>query len=159
MKQIEIHCATQDDVNSIIQLWCELVKMHHEIEPAIYAYREDAYLSFREYIERCIGDANQLVLVGVLAGEVTGYLMVVKSQRPPVVKERTIGMITECCVDKRRHRLGIGAALVAKAVEWCRNEGIKDLEVGYAVGNPPAIEFWMKQGFKPYRAVAFQIIE
>jgi GNAT superfamily N-acetyltransferase len=75
---------------------------------------------------------------------------------PPLpLQPLTWGVIDECFVTAAWRRHGIGSALVAHALAWCKEQGILRIELGVLANNTEAAAFWTQCGFQPYRVLMY----
>ena len=44
---------------------------------------------------------------------------------------------------------GVGSAILAKGVEWAREQGYENIALHYATANVPGAKFWQSSNFKP----------
>jgi GNAT superfamily N-acetyltransferase len=66
-----------------------------------------------------------------------------------------MGCDRECFVTAAWRRHGIGSALVAHALAWCKAQGIRHIEPGVLANNTEAAAFWTQCGFQPYRVLMY----
>jgi ribosomal protein S18 acetylase RimI-like enzyme len=76
--------------------------------------------------------------------------MGVRTKTPPVFKLKEFGSIYDICVSKEFRQNKIGKHLVLEVKKWCKNQGIKRMEMSAATTNPTALAFWKTMGFTPY---------
>lgn len=88
---------------------------------------------------------NSIMLVAEVGGRIIGQLGCRGGKRRAVRHAVTLGM----SVGKGWRNQGIGAALMARAIEWARNSGIVTrIEVKVYVRNEVAIHLYEKFGFQ-----------
>ncbi len=150
LPDLTIRRAQPEDTEAIVPLWQELARLHAELAPDAWGLNEEAEARYREYLATAWQDEHRRLFVAVREGIVVGYLAAVKSERAPVFKANTCGVIGEICVAPAARRQGVGKALVAAALEWFREEGLPLAELGYATDNPMSVPFWEGLGFRPY---------
>ncbi len=60
-----------------------------------------------------------------------------------------LGHLVAMWVDPAYRDRGIGAALIAAAAAWCRQQGIATLHLWVNETNTPAVSLYRRQGFEP----------
>jgi ribosomal protein S18 acetylase RimI-like enzyme len=84
---------------------------------------------------------GECFLVADQDGEVRGYLdMIVQAWH-------ATGWLNNLVVGKRYRRQGIGGALLKAAIEWAREQGLRQLMLETQTKNYPAICFYQRHGF------------
>ena len=151
MQPIAVRRATIGDTDAIVRLWREMMDLHQEIEPAIWAMRTDAEEAFRMYLAQCLQDPDHMIAMAVRAEEPLGFIHAAKVQRPPVLEPPVEGIIHGCCVTRNARRQGIGCMLVAEATKWFREQSLTIARASWAINNPLSGPFWVAQGFRPYQ--------
>jgi GNAT superfamily N-acetyltransferase len=92
---------------------------------------------------RLVDDWNRRVCF-VLAeqdGVIKGYLNLIVAPAPDAA------WVSECVVDRRFRRAGVGSVMLAAAGQWARANRLKRLVMEMQSKNYPAICFAQKQGF------------
>jgi GNAT superfamily N-acetyltransferase len=85
------------------------------------------------------------VLVARAGAEIVGHLQLVEGDRPGEAEVKSLA------VREERQGEGIGRALVARAVEACRDEGRRTLLVATAAAGTDVLRFYQRQGFRMLR--------
>ena len=85
------------------------------------------------------------VLVAQDDAQVVAYLQLVESDAAGQAELLSMAVIDE------RQGQGFGRALVARAVAWCRAEGIRTLLVGTAAADIGNLRFYQRLGFRMLR--------
>jgi GNAT superfamily N-acetyltransferase len=149
-----IRPANEEDGKAVVKLWREVADLHQKIEPLVWSLEPGANTLAQRYFNDCRNREDHLCLVAVEQDEVVGFLHAAKAGRPPVFLFAATGAIIECCVSEAKRRQGVGRQLLAEAVKWFKAQGINQIEVSYALGNPEGAAFWAEQGFRPYQGKA-----
>ncbi len=84
---------------------------------------------------------RRLFIVAEVETQVRGYLSVMEGTL------NDTGWVAEFAVERKARRQGIGAVLIASAVDWGRKVGLRRLLVEVQSKNYPAICFCQKNGF------------
>lgn len=84
---------------------------------------------------------RRLFIVAEVESQLRGFLSVMEGTMTDT------GWVAEFAVERKVRRQGIGAALIASAVDWARKVGLRRLLVEVQSKNYPAICFCQKHGF------------
>ena len=144
-----IRPATSDDWPRIGELSELLVGAHHRYDPSRFIpvdqLHGDVYTSrVRDEIARGHGT----VLVAEIEGRVVGF--VCAGVEPESWKElrREAGYVHDLVVDEAHRHGGLGAALVASALEWFDRRGITRIMLWTATQNDRAQRLFRRIGFR-----------
>ncbi len=109
------------------------------------AYRDEA-LSYAQRAKE--GQEGFALFVARMDGNVVGYIAVGVDKRRSEMFGMKWGQIISLAVDPDFHHRGIGKALVARAMEWFREQGCEYLEVVTDQNNIAAIRTYEGAGFR-----------
>ena len=99
----------------------------------------------RKFVADYAASDNSLLLVAEADGRVVGALTCAGGRRQAVRHAATLGM----SVAKEWRNRGVGSALLARAVEWARNNPVVSrVELFVFVRNEAAIHLYRKFGFE-----------
>jgi ribosomal protein S18 acetylase RimI-like enzyme len=145
---MRIRPAVVADIPRLVALWREMWQYHLDRDPR-YQVTLVAEAWMRDWFERCMGDEAAVVLV---ADEppVSGYLLGLVLQNPPVVPWAAYGHISELAVAQERRRQGIGGRLLAAADEWFRRRGCCYVEANVSAANEVSRAFWIRHGYRDF---------
>ena len=141
--------ATQHDIDKVVELWAELVSFHARYDPR-YMMKAGADNGFADHLRSHLDDANHLLLVAEMDGEVVGFLNGELLEYPPCFEHRSHGFIDNMAVSPQWQRIGLGTALLEKGMAWFSAKGVPTVEGKVHLLNPLAMGFWQKTGFEPY---------
>ncbi|MCU0664775.1 MAG: GNAT family N-acetyltransferase [Myxococcota bacterium] len=141
--------ANQNDVEPIVDLWCELMAYHEALDER-FTRSLHAKAKFRTFLEVNIDSENAHVLVAQAQGRIVGYTMAQESKRPPVFAVQAVVEILDMAVTSGSRGLGIGRALAKGMQSWGRQRGAKAIFLGAAAANAASNAFWAKVGARPY---------
>ena len=134
------------DLDLLEDLWYKFIK-YHEQNSKHFAGRFAGY-RFSENKEKLLqktrGGRIKIDLVKA-AGE-AGYAGFCIS----LINSRGEGEIEELYVEPAYRKQGAGTALVARAVEWFRENRVEQVRVEVAVGNEAVLPFYERFGFLPF---------
>lgn len=99
----------------------------------------------RERLERVVADGRSRLLAACHDGRVVGMLTVVWYAAPA----GTRGWIEDVVVDQACRRMGIGRALVRRAVEVAREAGVDTLTLTSRPARAAARALYVSEGFEP----------
>jgi len=98
----------------------------------------------RRYLRAIRGSRSAAVFVAEAPEGVVGRLSVAREVHPASRHVAELGLM----VARSRRRQGVGRALLAQAVEWARDVGVKKLELHVFPYNEPAIRLYESFGFE-----------
>jgi GNAT superfamily N-acetyltransferase len=91
-----------------------------------------------------MGDPGRLVLAGTLDGYPVGYL---RAHVEALADGRRLGVIEEVYVEPDARGVGVGEALVAAALAWCRGHDCAGVDAPALPGDREAKNFFETHGF------------
>ncbi|HML04144.1 MAG TPA: GNAT family N-acetyltransferase [Methanobacterium sp.] len=151
-----IRDAIKGDLNSIIDLWQEMMEFHIK-KSDLYQMKPDAKKIYSEYLNDVLKSPDYVTLVFEDNNEVLGYLIATESNDPPVY-EGTAGLILELSVTEKYRNKGIGEKLVSSIEKYFENKGIKRIECMVSDFNEISKGFWFKHGYNPYNLMCVKIL-
>jgi len=152
-----IRKATQEDTETISELWNELMDFHKKWDRH-FTRSADGHKRFAEFVSGRIVHETSCVLVAEQQDEIVGYCLAMISKYPPVYEHQEYGAIFDLAVTRKYRRKGIGQALVETALQWFSEQEISRVEVRVATLNEISTAFWKKMGFVPYFEVVYKEI-
>jgi GNAT superfamily N-acetyltransferase len=141
--------ANVDDINTIVDLWEELMNFHIQ-KSDLYEIKPDARQIYAYYLKEILKSTESVVLVYEIENRIVGYLMAEETLNTPVYKETNIGTIIEICVTENYRNKGIGEELLSKIETWFLDKGINRVECLVSDFNEISKVFWFKNDYKPY---------
>ena len=106
---------------------------------SLFALAEDS----PQRVETSIGRGR--ILVATEGGEIVGLLQLVETDR------ETESELLTLAVRESQQRRGIGSALVMRAIDECRREGVGTLQVATAAAETGNLRFYQRLGFRMLR--------
>jgi ribosomal protein S18 acetylase RimI-like enzyme len=82
--------------------------------------------------------------VGEINGQLSGLLNIARGQWP---KNRHVAEFGMACLPDCRG-IGLGTALLTRALEWARSVGIRKVRLEVFASNVPAVSLYRKMGFE-----------
>jgi RimJ/RimL family protein N-acetyltransferase len=98
----------------------------------------------RRYLRAVRRSSQAAVFVAESGGEIVGRLSLARDSHPASPHVADLGLM----VAAGHRRQGIGRALLERAVEWARDQGIEKLELHVFPYNEPAIRLYEQFGFE-----------
>lgn len=145
-----VRAAGRDDVSALVRLRLANAERHVRLDPAVYRV-PDAGVVRRHFEEVLAADAEVLILVAELSGEVVGMVEMVLLAEPPahqILVPRRAAEIHTVVLDGHRGK-GVGAALVAAAERAAVERGVSITYAGIFASNEGAVRFYSSAGFGP----------
>ena len=152
MEPLNIRRAEPEDIPSVVRLWEEFMDFHSARDGRLRR-APDATRVFAAFLEDRLRNPGTAVWVAELERTRVGYALAVLAEAPPVFLDRRHGQIHDLAVTARFRRQGIGAALLATALAWFREQGVTRVELRVSTSNEVASAFWNKQGFAPFSEI------
>jgi len=146
---ITVRRAVEADVPGVGVLWKEMMAFHEALDPR-FERASDGEERFAEFLRASLANEKWLLVVADDGGTLVGYGMAAVSERPPVLKERRMGLVSDLAVSAAYRRRGIGRRLVDEMMRWFREQGLQHAEVNVATCNPLATAFWRSVRFGDY---------
>ena len=143
------------DLPAVVELWKELMDYHRDLDP-FFTRSENGHENFLKWVAGELEEGTGALFVAEDSGEICGYIKIGVSNYPPVFMMDKFGMISDIAVAVAHRRKGIGEALIEKAMEWFRTEGLDRIEMRVSSRNSLGLGFWEKMGFEPYLIAMFR---
>lgn len=144
---IGIRPATIQDHDAINRIAREINVMHVEALPDRFRFASDALP--RDYIYALIESDDSTVMVAERHGDIVGYAILhIKESSPiPVAAPRRYVVLNDLVVTEADRNYGIGRLLVEATIDWTREQGVYEIELGVFEFNDSAIAFYEHLGF------------
>lgn len=142
-----IRKAEEKDIDSILSLLKQVLRIHHELRPDLF--RDGTTKYNKEELLALLKEENQRIFVYEEAGEVIGHLFARIEEdegNRVLIKEKRL-YIDDLVVDSLHQRKGIGKALFEKARETAKEEGCSAITLQIWEGNE-AEPFYESLGLK-----------
>lgn len=149
--------AEKNDAADIARLSYEVGRMHDTAMPAYFMpSTEEEHLRI---IAEMLKSDTTIIFKAVCDERICGFLClyVPKKERKGFVYSKT-GVLLNMGVDSAYRGQGIGTALIKKAEEYLKEQGISALELGVYVFNESACQFYEKLGFMTIERQMFKTI-
>jgi len=143
---IEIRLALPDEIRALERLWHDLYA-HQAEHGMLLRLPAEAFEAWVQSIAPLLGRFS-IVVVAVDAGEYAGFVAGRTRNLPPYFGVGQVGAISEVFVAERWRKAGVGRQLVERAVDWYRAQGISRVELQVVSGNPQAMAFYERMGWR-----------
>ncbi|GEM_PF-655577 len=101
------------------------------------------------YFARFVGNVNKKAFIALEQDRIIGYITVLIIDQPDYWAIKQIGHISGLMVGKQARRKGIASALLRSAIDYLRQQGIRQYTVFTSVNNIAGIEFYKAAGLTP----------
>lgn len=147
---LAVRPATMADVPSLVELRLANALAHIALDPHIYRVpQRDAVVRHFTAILSEESRRDAVLVAEAHDGRLIGMVEVLRSSEPPehqiLRPEPSAQVHTVVLADVRG--LGVGAALLAAAVQWALDQGISYLSAGIHHRNAGAVRFYSRHGY------------
>jgi ribosomal protein S18 acetylase RimI-like enzyme len=139
--------ARIEDLDALVVLWREMWDHHVPLDPR-FRTTPAANLVMQRWIEgHLLGERSAVFVAEEADGSLSGYVLGLVLENPPVVPWTHYGHVSELAVRGADRRRGLGGRLLGAIHGWFRERGLAYAEANVSVLNPGARAFWRKQGY------------
>jgi ribosomal protein S18 acetylase RimI-like enzyme len=146
---VDIRPAEIGDVPRVAALAAELVRMHHEADPARFFTSDNVEAGYARWLPREIGRAEAVVLVACEGPAVHGYAYGALEGRDWMLLLDAHGAVHDIFVAKEARRAGIGRKLLDALVLALERRGAPRIVLSTMAGNEAAQHLFRQAGFRP----------
>lgn len=140
--------ATAADLPILGKMAAELVRFHHAIDPERFFLPTGVEEGYRRWLGTEIENAEAIVLVAELGGEVVGYVYGRLEKRDFNMLLSAHAALHDVLVVDRARRTHAGEALVTKFAELAAEHGAPRVVLHTATSNTRAQGLFRKLGFR-----------
>lgn len=147
---ITVRPAQARDVDTLVGLWCSLMAVHEQTDPA-FTLTDEAAAIWRRSTLDMLSRRDSFVCVIELA-DVTGPVGLCSgwvAKNPPIYAVGDVGFVSEIVVSAQHRRRGLGRGLIAYARRWFLRRGLEEFQLSCAAWNSDAQAFWQSIGGQP----------
>jgi GNAT superfamily N-acetyltransferase len=156
---VTVREATPGDLDAVLDLWKDLMALHHELDNRHWVRAEDGGRGYREWVAESVVEEDRLLLVAEAEDTVVGFLHGLLKDAPSPMAPRLNGHVTDLAVAEEFRRNGVGSQLVTAAQEWFKKRGANGLTVNVAVRNSNGRSFWGNMGFEPWTQTVWKALD
>ena len=147
---IIVRRATKADLPALIRLDVLQTDYHAKLDPKALKTGRELRSVFRKFFLKQLARRNGRTFVALDSKGVIGFLICEIQKMKIVYRFPKVGFISTVYVDKNARHSGTGTALLEEAVRWLKSKGMNRLELGVMCNNEIGMQFWEKQGFRPW---------
>lgn len=147
VSDLTLRIAQEEDLPALASLWGELDRFHRDLGlsfPDVENIEEKWVTSF----ERTLGRFSFIWLAETSA-QISAFLLARLKQSPSFLGGVQVGEISDLFVGDSLRGEGVGAQLVALAMQKFEELQVHSVEVQILAANDKGLDFWQKQGFNP----------
>ncbi|UYM14640.1 GNAT family N-acetyltransferase [Endozoicomonas euniceicola] len=154
---MEIRKASQNDIDSLLNLNCQIGEFHYQNAPTVFAKPSSEE---REFLLKAISDPDRLFLVATLQNKVCGFITatITKNEAVPFLRKEPICRIGTIVIDEQHRSTGLGKALMNKCYDWAVSSGASQIRLEVMEFNSNAQDFYAGLGFKTQSRIMCQAI-
>lgn len=138
----------EDDLKALVQLSRDFFYEYESNHPYFFKIDKIEEADIISYFCRFIDNDDRKAFVAVEAGDIIGYITVLIQEQSGYWMIKKVGHISGLMVQKNHRRKGIGRKLLQSAVEYFRENGVKQYTLFTSVNNKSGIEFYQKCGLE-----------
>ncbi len=139
--------ATAADVDHLVEMYDRLVDEQRAIRP-IWPYADGLGPPVENAIASLLEDQAAVVIVGEIDGAPLGLLAAVEEALLPPMDDRRIGVIKLIYTEHDARGVGVGAAMLAAALDHLTGRGVEFFDAPVSPGHRMAKNFFESKGFK-----------
>ena len=149
MNSVTTRLARAHDVETIVELWKELMDFH-QARDRHFTRSPNGPSVFADFVTEQLHNDDALVLVAEEAGAIVGYCLAVSETHALVFEKPRHAEIIDLFVCQSYRRRGIGERLVREVEQWFSRRGFDRIEARIATRNEVSTEFWCRIGYESY---------
>ena len=142
---MKIRLATENDVETIAQLWYELVTYHQTLTDDMPKPAPDGVERYAQRIRYGLSDSYLKTFVAEIDEKIVGYVFgSVIDLLPETFVAENAGLIGDLYVQDAYRGMGVGSALMQAMKDWFKLRGVNHYEWYVAASNEIGVNFWQK---------------
>jgi GNAT superfamily N-acetyltransferase len=145
---IRIRPAAKSDEAALGPMGAALMRQHHAADPRRFILTERPEAGYGRFLVSQLEDADCLVLVAELAGDVVGYVFADIEPTSWRDLRGPCGFIHDVYVIERARQQGTGESLVRAAIDWIRSKGMSQVVLWSKTRNHAAQRLFARLGFR-----------
>lgn len=149
MSDVIVRPAVEADLAQVAQLAGQLVRMHHETDPARFLLVDRVEEGYARWFAQELTRAQAVVLVAARPAEVVGYAYGALEGRDWNMLLDAHGAIHDVFVASSARRAGVGHALVSALAAALEKLGAPRIVLSTMVSNEAAQRVFRACGFRP----------
>jgi len=148
---MNIRNATPEDADALAAINATVQRLHADAEPSIFRQPQPGVFTPKPVAE-ILAEPGNTILVACNGDEVVGYAWIKLNDRPESVTSHANRWlhIEHIAVRPDAQGKGVGSALMQRAKELAREQGVHQLTLTSWSFNTQAHHFFASHGFAPY---------
>jgi ribosomal protein S18 acetylase RimI-like enzyme len=145
----DIHEAGIEDLAVIMELGEELLD-HHARTPIFWPHAAETFAALEANQRRHLDDPGTAHIVAYQDGKAVGMNSFIPPDWiDPILRPDKTVYLYQGIVSPHVRGAGIGKLILARGIDWARNNGYDYVALHYASPNISGARFWQSQGFEP----------
>jgi GNAT superfamily N-acetyltransferase len=147
---VELHAAAGEDASVIFELNDELYA-HHARAPIFWPHVRETNASSEQFTRELLNEPKvNAHWVAYEGGRAVGMntFMGPFWISPMLTPEKTV-YLYQGVVAEHARRGGLGKTILARGIDWAREQGYEYVALHFAAPNVPGAKFWQSNGFLP----------
>lgn len=148
---MQIRFAEAKDIPGILNLLCQVGKVHSDLRPDIF--RSGARKYGPSQLLDMLKDPNTPIFVAMESDTMLGYgfCKVKKYDKDPIFTDGTELYVDDICVDEAQRGKGIGTVIYREICRYAALRKCDRITLNVWADNTAALRFYEKLGLKPQR--------
>jgi GNAT superfamily N-acetyltransferase len=138
--------SSSSDIESIYQLWLELME-YHKSHHKIFRIGDSSKELVLSSLSKRMQQEDTKVFVGEEDGKIIGMIITMYSTGMETFLLNKKGYIAETIISESYRSKGVGSELFLAAETWLRSKGADHIELQVSFVNTKARKFWSENGF------------
>ncbi len=147
MADLIIRPVTEDDADSLADMWLALVSYHQSLDHNLPgAARGGEHRYVRRILER-LDDAYTCALMAEVNGQPVGFALgMIVDLMGDIFAQEPGGFLADIYVEPSHRRAGVGRALVESLKDWFQERKVTYFDWHVASANQEGLAFWRSVG-------------
>jgi len=154
---VQLRIADVPGLAAVEPLWTALYR-HQAAHGMQVCVPSNGFALWRDGLRTVLG-RFVTVWIAETQGEAVGFLCGRERVLPAYLGGGSVGYISEVFVGETHRGRGIGAQLMAAATKFYREKNIRRMELQVVAGNPDALDFYLKLGWREELSQMVRMIE
>jgi ribosomal protein S18 acetylase RimI-like enzyme len=146
--EVSIRPATTGDLTRLGELAAQLLRMHHEVDPARFFLPDRVEEGYEWWLGRELARKEAVVIVGAMDERVVGYAYGTREERDWNMLLDEFGAIHDLFVVPEARGAGVGRKLLEALMRELERLGAPRLVLHTMVSNEPAKRLFAACGFR-----------
>jgi ribosomal protein S18 acetylase RimI-like enzyme len=147
----EIRLTTIADFDQVGKIFTEENQFHVELVPEIIQIANP--IMTHDWFEKVLNNPDETLFAATIKESIVGVALVELRTNidDPIFRPRKYLHVSEIAVAESHRGQGIGRLLMDRIHQWSREQDISEIELQVWERNDPAIGFYEKLGYQPWR--------